>query len=171
MERRAFLKGTMATGVLAATGVPLLSSCSGVKRSDLPSSEEKAKGIDEESARILWFASLAPSGHNSQPWFVKVAGKGEWIIGGDSKRTLPAVDPDNRELLLSIGAFAENLYLAASAAGYDAAMEVIAKSPSDEEVLRVSLKKGTPGKYPLERLTLRRTVKTVFFPGRLGKRM
>jgi hypothetical protein len=107
MERRAFLKGTMATGVLVAAGVPLLSSCSGVKISDLPSSEEAAKGIDEEIARILWYASLAPSGHNSQPWFVKVAEKGKWIIGGDPKRRLPAVDPDNRELLLSIGAFAE----------------------------------------------------------------
>jgi hypothetical protein len=169
MERRAFLKGTMATGVLAAAGVPLLSSCSGVKRSDLPSSEETAKGIDEESARILWFASLAPSGHNSQPWFVKVAGKGEWIIGGDSKRTLPAVDPDNRELLLSIGAFAENLSLAASAAGYDAAMEVIAKSHRDEEVLGISLKKTTPGKYPLERLASRRTVKNGFLSREIGK--
>ena len=119
-------------------------------------------GIDDEGARILWYASLAPSGHNSQPWFVKVAGKGEWIIGGDPRRRLPAVDPDNRELLLSIGAFAENLSVAASAAGYDAAMEVIAKSPGDEEVLRVSLKKATPELIPLNGLTLRRTVKNGF---------
>lgn len=162
MERRAFLKGTMATGILTAAGVPLLSSCSGVKRSDQPSSEETAKGIDEESARILWYASLAPSGHNSQPWFVKVAGKGEWIIGADPRRRLPAVDPDNRELLLSLGAFAENLSLAASAAGYEAVMDVMAKSPRDEEVLQVSLKKANRGTYPLERLTLRRTVKNGF---------
>jgi hypothetical protein len=169
MKRRTFLKGAMASGVLAGAGVPLLSSCSGVKRSDLPSSEETAKELDEESARILWYASLAPSGHNSQPWFVKVAGKGEWIIGGDPKRRLPAVDPDNRELLLSIGAFAENLSLAALVAGYDAGMEVIAKSARDEEVLRVSLKKTIPGKYPLERLTLRRTIKGGFLPREIGK--
>lgn len=162
MDRRGFLKGTIATGFLAAAGVPLLSSCSGVKRSDLPEAEEPLKGVDEESAPILWYASLAPSGHNAQPWFVKVVGKGEWIIGGDPRRRLPAVDPDNRELLLSIGAFAENLSLAASVAGYDAAMEVIAKSPQDEEVIRVSLKKANPGTYPLERLTLRRTVKNGF---------
>ena len=162
MKRRSFLKGTMATGVLVASGVPLLASCSGVKRSDLPVSEESAKGLDDESARILWYASLAPSGHNSQPWFVKVLGKGEWIVGAEPRRRLPAVDPDNRELLLSIGAFAENLSLAASAAGYESAIEVIAKSPRDEEVLRVSLKKTTSGTYPLERLTLRRTVKNGF---------
>jgi len=162
MKRRSFLKGTMATGFLVASGVPLLASCSGVKRSDLPVSEESAKGLDDESARILWYASLAPSGHNSQPWFVKVLGKGEWIVGAEPRRRLPAVDPDNRELLLSIGAFAENLSLAASAAGYESAIEVIAKSPRDEEVLRVSLKKTTSGTYPLERLTLRRTVKNGF---------
>jgi len=169
MKRRTFLKGTTATGLLAAAGVPLLSSCSGVKRSDLPTLGDKVKGIDEESARILWYASLAPSGHNSQPWFVKAAGKGEWIIGGDPKRRLPAVDPENRELLLSIGAFAENLALAASAAGYDAVMEVIAKSARDEEVLSVSLKKAIPGNYPLERLTLRRTVKNGLLPREIGK--
>jgi len=46
-----------------------------VKRSDLPASDEPAKGIDEESSRILRYASLAPSGHNTQPWFIKVLGK------------------------------------------------------------------------------------------------
>jgi len=162
MKRRGFLKGTIATGFLAAAGLPLLSSCSGVTRSDLPASEETGGRIDEESARILWYASLAPSGHNAQPWFVKVAGKGEWIIGGDPRRRLPAVDPDNRELLLSIGAFAENLAIAASVAGYDAVMQVIAKSHQDEELMRISLKKANPRSYPLERLTLRRTVKNAF---------
>ncbi|MCU0596533.1 MAG: nitroreductase [Desulfobacterota bacterium] len=162
MKRRVFLKSTMATGVLVASGAPLLSSCSGVKRADLPEGEETPKGMEGEDARILWYASLAPSGHNSQPWVVKVLGKGEWIIGAEPQRRLPAVDPDNRELLLSIGAFAENLALAASVAGYEAALEVIAKGPRDEEVLHVSLKKATPGTYPLERLTLRRTVKNGF---------
>jgi len=153
------LKGTIAAGFLASAGIPLLSSCSGVKRSDLPPSAEPVRGIDDEGARILWYASLAPSGHNSQPWFVKVVEKEEWIIGGDPLRRLPAVDPDNRELLLSIGAFAENLSIAASVAGYETHMEVIAKSPRDEEVIRVSLKKANPRTYPLERFTLRRTVK------------
>ena len=159
MKRRNFLKWSMRTGFLAAFGIPFLSACSGVKRGDFPGSEEPAEGIDEEGARILWFASLAPSGHNSQPWFVKVLGKGEWIIGADPRRRLPAVDPKNRELLLSLGAFVENLSVAASAVGYDAQMEVIAGSPQDQEIVRVSLKKSKSVDYPLERLMLRRTVK------------
>jgi hypothetical protein len=162
VKRRRFLESSIAAGLLVAFGSPLLISCSGVKRSDLPASEGYVKDVDEESSRILWYASLAPSGHNSQPWFVRVLGKGEWLIGADPLRRLPAVDPDNRELLLSIGAFAENLSIAASVFGYDAQMRVIAESPHDQEVIRVSLKKGKPAKYPLERLTMRRTVKNGF---------
>jgi hypothetical protein len=162
MKRRTFLKGAIGTGLLGAFGVPLLTACSGVKRSDFPSSEGPVEGIDEESARILRYASLAPSGHNSQPWLIKVLRKGEWIISADPRRKLPAVDPHNRELLLSIGAFAENLSIAASVAGYDAQMEVIAGSPQDQEVIRVSLKKSKSANYPLERIEMRRTVKNGF---------
>ena len=169
MKRRNFLKWSMGSGLLAACGIPFLSGCSGVKRGDLPASEEPVEGIDEESARILWYASLAPSGHNSQPWFVKVLGKGEWIIGADPRRRLPAVDPQNRELLLSLGAFAENLSIAASVMGYDAKMDVIAGSPQDQEVIRVSLKKSKPVNYPLERLTMRRTVKSGLRSGEIKK--
>lgn len=165
MERRSFLKWSTGAGVAVALGVPLVSACSGVKRSDL--SEEPVRGLDEESATILRYASLAPSGHNSQPWFVKVPAKGEWIIGADPRRRLPAVDPNNRELLLSIGAFAENLVIAASAMGYDPQMEVIAQSPQDQEVLRISMKKSKPVDYPLERLEMRRTVKNGFRPGEI----
>jgi hypothetical protein len=86
MKRRNFLKWSMGTGLLATFGVPLLTACSGVKRSDFPASEEPVEGIDEESARILWYASLAPSSHNSQPWFVKVLGKGERIMQGASRK-------------------------------------------------------------------------------------
>jgi hypothetical protein len=162
MQRRNFLKWSLGTGFLAASGVSLLAACSGVKRSDFPGSDEPVEGIDEEIVRILWHASLAPSGHNSQPWFVKLLGKGDWIIGADPRRRLPAVDPHNRELLLSLGAFAENLSIAASVMGYDAQMEVIAKTPHDQEVIRVSLKKSKPVNYPLERLKTRRTVKNGF---------
>mgnify|MGYP005842090113 CR=1 FL=1 len=47
------MKGTIATGVLTSAGLSLLSSGSGVKRSDLPASDDPVKRIDEESSRIL----------------------------------------------------------------------------------------------------------------------
>jgi nitroreductase len=74
--------------------------------------------IPEHIAQILRYASLAPSSHNTQPWRVKIISDSEFIIQSDSTRWLPKVDPDNRELLLSIGAFWENLDQAALAFGF-----------------------------------------------------
>jgi hypothetical protein len=110
---------------------------------------------------------LAPSGHNAQPWFVKLARPAEWIIGIDPKRRLPVVDPDNREALLAIGAFVENLSIAASAFGIEARMEVIAASSQDEEIIKVSLQKTKPTNYPLERITTRRTIRSDYLPTEL----
>ena len=118
LNRRSFLKKALAASSLAVGTGSLLSGCSGIRRSDLPDQNppgHTANQLDAAGNSILYYASLAPSGHNSQPWFVRVLNQNEWIIGVDPQRRLPAVDPDNREILLSIGAFAENLSLAAGA--------------------------------------------------------
>lgn len=168
MDRRVFIKRTLAAGALIAGSGSLLNACgSGVKRTDLqPEGREfeTVPALGDEASAILYYASLAPSGHNAQPWVVKVTSQREWIIGGDPKRRLPAVDPQNRELLLSIGAFVENLAIAASAMGYEAEMEVIGKTSADEDLVKISLKKGRQGNYPLKRLASRRTVKQGFRP-------
>jgi nitroreductase len=168
MDRRVFIKKTLAAGALIAGSGSLLNACgSGVKRTDLqPEGREfeTVPALGDEASAILYYASLAPSGHNAQPWVVKVTSQREWIIGGDPKRRLPAVDPQNRELLLSIGAFVENLAIAASAMGYEAEMEVIGKTSADEDLVKISLKKGRQGNYPLKRLASRRTVKQGFRP-------
>ena len=168
MDRRVFIKRTLAAGALIAGSGSLLNACgSGVKRTDLqPEGREfeTVPALGDEASAILYYASLAPSGHNAQPWVVKVTSQREWIIGGDPKRRLPAVDPQNRELLLSIGAFVENLAIAASAMGYEAEMEVIGKTSADEDLVKIALKKGRQGNYPLKRLASRRTVKQGFRP-------
>ncbi|MBW2582316.1 MAG: twin-arginine translocation signal domain-containing protein, partial [Deltaproteobacteria bacterium] len=116
LNRRSFLKKTLAAGSMAVGSGSILSACSSIRRADLPD-QNLAKPItgqlDKSGGAILYHACLAPSGHNSQPWFVRIVNNNEWIIGLDSQRRLSEVDPDNREALLSIGAFAENLSLAA----------------------------------------------------------
>jgi hypothetical protein len=168
MNRRVFIKRALAAGALATGSTSLLGACgSGVKRTDLqPEGREfeTVPALGDEASAILYYASLAPSGHNAQPWVVKGTSKREWIIGGDPKRRLPAVDPQNRELLLSIGAFVENLAIAASAMGVETEMEVIGKTPADVDLVKISLKKGKQGNYPLKRLASRRTVKQGFRP-------
>ena len=66
---------------------------------------------------IIEAATRAPSGHNSQPWQFAVA-ENHITISPDFSRRLPAVDPDDRELFISLGCAAENLSLAAAHFGY-----------------------------------------------------
>jgi hypothetical protein len=162
INRRNFIKSGVAAGTLVLASGALLGACSGVRRSDLPSGDGPSAAhvrLDADAAAILHFASLAPSGHNAQPWTVAVNGPGQWTIGLDPARRLPVVDTDNREALLSIGAFTENLVIAAGARGYAAQVDVVATDMQATDILRVQLKKGPKRPYPLERLKLRRTVK------------
>ncbi len=165
MSRRALLQKGLRAGFLIFGAGPLLSSCSGIRRSSFKTNEllpDEIAELDDQSIAILHFASLAPSGHNSQPWYVKKSNRFEWIIGANPDRRLPEVDPQNRELLLAIGAFAENLSVAASVYGYDPQIQVLAAKSTDEEILKVVLKKGKAEEYPLKRITSRRTVRNGF---------
>lgn len=163
MDRRKFVKTAMGAGALIVGGASLLTGCGrGIRRSDIAPSDrvpDALPELGESLSEILRYASLAPSGHNSQPWQVTVHSQNDLTISADPKRRLPAVDPQNREVMLSLGAFLENLTLAAEAKGYAVSSEVIAQSPTDLDIIRVRLKQGTPNGYPLERLTGRMTVK------------
>lgn len=60
---------------------------------------------------VLHAASLAPSVHNSQPWRFRVL-PDQIALHADLERSLPATDPEHRELRLSCGAALLNLRLA-----------------------------------------------------------
>jgi hypothetical protein len=68
---------------------------------------------------LVHYATLAANGHNTQPW--KFAIKENAIeIHPDYSRQLPVVDPNHRELWISLGCALENLLVAARASGYAA---------------------------------------------------
>jgi hypothetical protein len=93
---------------------------------------------------LIRYASLAASGHNTQPWKFAIAAD-TIAIHPDLARRLPAVDPDDRELWISLGCALENLLVAARAAGY--APEVI--FPNTADVIHVRLTVDTPHGSPL----------------------
>ena len=66
---------------------------------------------------LVRLATLAPSGHNAQPWKFRLA-PGLIEIYPDRTRQLPAVDPDDRELWIGLGSALENLVVAAEHLGY-----------------------------------------------------
>lgn len=97
---------------------------------------------------ILKYASLAPSSHNCQPWSVYLISDTELRIQADPARRLPEVDPTNRETLLSIGAFWENLEQAADSLGFDTQTEVTATKTTDTDILEVKLIKRAQEPQP-----------------------
>ncbi|MEM5948093.1 hypothetical protein WKV44_06025 [Spirochaetia bacterium 38H-sp] len=68
----------------------------------------------------LYYASLAPSGHNTQPWNVRIVSPEKLLFSLDRDRLLPATDPDAKESLVSLGCFMECFDNALSALGYEA---------------------------------------------------
>jgi len=167
-QRRAFIRAGITASALAFAIPPFLSGCAQPGHGPVSGSDrlvQPVAGLDLKRTRILFFASLAPSGHNSQPWKVTAPDETTFHIGFDPGRALPAVDPDNRELLLSIGTFIENLCLAAGNAGFDPEVTILSRSRSDQNVARITLHPSTPRQYPLQRLESRRTVKS----GLLGR--
>jgi nitroreductase len=120
--------------------------------------------LDPISQKILHHASLAPSGHNCQPWRVRICRHHEWIIEADPARRLPCVDPDNRELLLSLGAFLENLSITAATLGLHAEFEILARDRQELEVARVVLQERPTRDYRLKILGRRHTVKNGQLP-------
>lgn len=162
MNRRDFLK-LSGEGAILLGGMSMMNACSGLGRNDLPQfngEKESMKGLEKDEMEILYLASLAPSGHNAQPWTVRILEPKHWVIGSDKKRWLLAVDPENREMLLGIGAFIENLVIAAGTFGYEVGIQTIAKNPSDSDIADIRLKKGKPFDFPLEKIRKRRTVRS-----------
>ena len=164
MNRRDFLR-LSGEGILLLGGMSMMNACSGLGRNDLPQfngEKESIKGFEKDDMEILYLASLAPSGHNTQPWVVRILEPKHWVIGSDKKRWLPAVDPENREMLLGIGAFLENMVLAAGTFGYSVDVKIIAKNRTDADIADIRLRKDKVQEFPVEKIKKRRTVRSNF---------
>lgn len=72
-----------------------------------------------DMTELLHYATMAPSGHNTQPWKFRVEDN-LILIFPDLSRRLPVVDPLDRELYISLGCALENLVIAARHEGYRA---------------------------------------------------
>ncbi len=65
----------------------------------------------ETLLKIAQYGSMAPSGHNTQPWRFEI-GTDSITILPDFSRALPVVDPDNHALYISLGCALENMVIA-----------------------------------------------------------
>lgn len=105
---------------------------------------------------IIRHSTLAASGHNAQPWLFEIS-EGRIEIYPDYSRKLPSVDPQNRELWISLGCALENLCIAAKELGYDPQISY----PLERECIRVDIysMKAIEGS-PFESIPLRQNTRT-----------
>lgn len=84
----------------------------------------KLEGVDENICNALYYASLAANSHNAQSWKVELNTNKQLItISIDEERTLNVVDPNYRELYISLGCYIESMIYSFDAHGYDTIVE------------------------------------------------
>jgi hypothetical protein len=110
--------------------------------------------------KVLYYASLAGSSHNSQPWKVVVSGNRLIRLYADTTRELSVVDPDRRELYISLGAFIENLSLSAGSLGYGS--NVTFNDKSSKLIAEIQLYKTVPTGFDLSLIERRMTLRIPF---------
>jgi hypothetical protein len=170
MNRKQFIG--IATGTIVIAGVTycLSSDKNNLVRANMQKNESNLIPIKPDEREILTLASHAPSGHNTQPWFVKYLEPYHWIIGNDKSRWLPAVDPTQRETILSIGAFLQNLEYAANNLGYTCEFNVVANTNQDENLVEIWLGKlGSTHPFDIQKIKNRRTVRSNYLGENLKK--
>ncbi len=147
LSRRTFLKtltAAGAVGIVAAGGYTLYEFAPWLDYDQQATYTRRPLAAEVNRSapplyELIRYASLAVNGHNTQPW--KFAIKENVIeIHPDYTRRLPVVDPDDRELWISLGCALENLLIAARATGH--AAEVI--YPDAEDMIRVNLMTDSP---------------------------
>ncbi len=170
MERRKFLSITAGTIVFAGAASYLFSDKANFVRDDsIPKLSDKPF-LETKEKEILFLASLAPSGHNTQPWLVKYLEPYHWIICNDKSKWLAGVDSTQRETMLSIGAFIQNLEYAASNSGYHCQFEILASTNQDENIVKVKLiKSENVPAFDIDKIKKRRTVRSNYLNNPLKK--
>lgn len=81
--------------------------------------------------QLIYYATLAPSGHNTQPWKFSVE-ENVIRIYPDFSRRLPVVDPDDHALYISLGCALENLIIAAGQNGLKSNADYFPKDEKEE---------------------------------------
>ncbi|MFA6086313.1 nitroreductase [Mucilaginibacter sp.] len=161
MNRRKFLGLTGGSVAIAGITYYALSDKSNFVRADLKPVTNVNIQLTADERHILYLASLAPSGHNTQPWSIKHMEPLHWIICNDKSKWLPAVDPTQRETILSIGAFIQNLEYAAHNLDYRCQFNLMANTNQDEKVMDIKMiRSGDQFRYNTNSIVQRRTVRS-----------
>ncbi|HUZ64293.1 MAG TPA: hypothetical protein VMU82_11375 [Acetobacteraceae bacterium] len=108
---------------------------------------------------FIRYATLAPSGHNTQPWKFRAHAAAVDILPDLSRRT-SVVDPDDHHLFVALGCSAETLAIAAGAAGRPGH---VAFDPANGDAVSVLLGNGASSGADLcDAITKRQSTRNVY---------
>jgi hypothetical protein len=143
LSRRDFLKLLATAGVTTAGGHVLYTYAPWLNYDQANSHTWRPFEVGSTSSiqmrELVRYATLAANGHNTQPW--KFALHENVIeIHPDYARHLSAVDPNDRELWISLGCALENLLVAARAVGYESEVTY----PDKADLIHIHLTPDTP---------------------------
>lgn len=119
LSRREFFK-LLTVGCVVASGGYVLSEYAPWLDYDKQAEQTRAlleTGSTVSMIDLVCYATLAANGHNTQPWKFAID-ENVIDIHPDYSRELAVVDPDHRELWISLGCALENLLIAARASGF-----------------------------------------------------
>ncbi len=116
--------------------------------------------------RLVYYARLAPSSHNTQPWKFLV-GREEIDVFADEHRWLRVADPARRELHASLGCAIESMRIAADYAQFGSTVAYFPLEHDDMLVARIRIafggpKRNLPAASLLEPMVTRRTSHRAF---------
>lgn len=98
--------------------------------------------LEERIEFLIGYATLAPSGHNTQPWLFATGP--DWVdVVADRTRALPVVDPQDRELAISCGAAIGTFEAAARRFSLLTTVEVTPDSEFSDHLARITVTEGS----------------------------
>lgn len=148
---RMIVAGTGIFIVAAFTALLLISGIGTSPKYLEPWQPEYAQQVDDPRIRLVARGLLAASGHNMQPWKIRLdpADSRVFDLYADSGRLTPEVDPLARQMMVTQGTFLEYVRIAGLQAGDDAEIRLFPEGEYDERDLKASMEKK-----PVARITL-----------------
>lgn len=159
-SRRAFITQSSA----AAAMLPL-AACAENGMIDYDAAAAKLRAPIEANAPfagLVRLATLAPNGHNSQPWRFAALPAGARILPDLTRRT-PIVDPDDHHLFVSLGCATENFLIASAAQGRPGTAAFVDQKDGHVDI---DLIEEMPQTDPLYRAITRRQSTRSLYDGR-----
>jgi len=107
----------------------------------------------EHVRRIVDLARLAPSVHNTQPWWWQIRGT-TLELWADRERSLPVSDPERRNLVISCGSALHHTVVAAEAVGARVDVAILPDGACPDLMARFTLTPQHPSDEALTRASL-----------------